>query len=73
MKGVRAVLPNGTIGIEGDGNKNYSAEKNLETYYRIGINDHVDLSFDYQLVANPNLSKNRGPANIFGIRLRTNF
>ena len=31
------------------------------------------LAFDYQLVSNPGYNADRGPANIFGVRLHTEF
>lgn len=72
MKGVRVPAWNNRNWI-GEGAGYFSPEKNIEAYYKIGLNKNVELTLDYQFVQNPNFEKSRGPAHVFGIRLRTNF
>lgn len=72
MKGVRVPAWNNRNWI-GAGAPYFSPEKNIEAYYKIGFNNNVELTLDYQFVQNPNFEKSRGPAHVFGVRLRTNF
>ena len=48
-------------------------EHNLEAYYKVGVNSWLDATFDYQFIANPGYNKDRGPVNVFGIRLNAHF
>jgi high affinity Mn2+ porin len=57
----------------GDGGMTYAGEKVLEGYYRYNLREGVDLTLDYQLVGNPAHNADRGPVNIFGLRLRAMF
>lgn len=59
--------------IIGDNGMTYGGEKVIESYYRYRLRDGVDLTLDYQLVGNPAHNADRGPVNIFGLRLRTVF
>ncbi|ARN82990.1 hypothetical protein B1812_20045 [Methylocystis bryophila] len=64
----------GGLGIMiGDGALNYNGEHILETYYRYSLGDGVHLTGDYQLIQNPAYNKDRGPANIFALRLHGEF
>ena len=57
----------------GAGSKLFAPETNFETYYRWAYNKNLDITFDYQMINNPNFLKNSSPAHVFGIRLRANF
>ncbi|WP_166142155.1 carbohydrate porin [Methylosinus sp. RM1] len=57
----------------GDGALNYAGEKVLETYYKYNVRDGVELTLDYQLIGNPAHNSARGPINVFGLRLHTQF
>jgi high affinity Mn2+ porin len=57
----------------GDGALNYNGEHILETYYRYSLGEGVHLTGDYQFVHNPAYNKDRGPANIFALRLHGEF
>lgn len=57
----------------GDGALSYGGEKNLETYYKLGLSKNLDVTFDYQLLVNPAHNLARGPINIFGLRVRGAF
>lgn len=67
---------NGGMGILiGDGNLNYGLEKIAETYYayRVPGVENLILSLNYQHVVNPAYNQDRGPINIFGARVHTEF
>jgi high affinity Mn2+ porin len=70
---VRYFELGGTSVYIGDGALTYGGEKNLETYYKIGLNKDIDATFDYQLIVNPGHNAARGPANFFGLRLHAQF
>lgn len=57
----------------GTGSNLFAPETNFETYYRWAYNKNLDISFDYQMINNPNFLKNSSPAHVFGLRLRANF
>ena len=64
-------LSNGGLGfIIGDGKLNYSNEHLIETYYSASLfNGKIIPSLVYQFVANPAYNRDRGPINIYTIRL----
>jgi high affinity Mn2+ porin len=68
----RDYLANGGYGFMiGDGKLNYGYENILETYYKIQITNFLMLTLDYQFVLNPAYNKDRGPVNIFSLRVHT--
>ena len=73
LKRAYGITESGVVGFMGDGSLNYAPEKHLESYYRWNINKNFDLTFDYQLVKNPDYNKSRGNVHVFGLRLRANF
>jgi high affinity Mn2+ porin len=52
-----------------DGALTYGGEKNLEAYYKLGFSKNFDATFDYQLIANPAHNLDRGPVNLFALRV----
>lgn len=69
-------LTNGGSGFMlGDGALNYSTEAITECYYslRPSATAPLWLTADYQFVINPGYNKDRGPVNIFSIRVHTEF
>jgi len=56
-----------------DGRLTYGGEKNLEAYYKLGFGKNFDATFDYQLIVNPSHNLDRGPVNLFALRLRAAF
>ncbi|MGJ0509718.1 MAG: carbohydrate porin [Methylocystis sp.] len=56
-----------------DGTLTYGGEKNLEAYYKLGFGKNLDATFDYQLIVNPAHNLDRGPVNLFALRLRAAF
>ena len=53
----------------GDGQLNYRPEQIVEIYYAAVTFPGLWLTADYQHVANPAYNADRGPADIFGVRL----
>jgi len=53
----------------GDGKLNYGREGIFETYYSFKIHRTLWATADYQRIANPCYNKDRGPVNVFSVRL----
>lgn len=56
-----------------DGRLTYGGEKNVEAYYKLGLGKNFDATFDYQVIVNPAHNSDRGPVNLFALRLRAAF
>lgn len=63
-------LDAGGLGVlVGDGRlPNPGAERIGEAYYKIAAARGVELTVDYQFIANPGYNRDRGPANVFAFR-----
>ncbi|MDP4262194.1 MAG: carbohydrate porin [Bacteroidota bacterium] len=75
-KDHRNYLAKGGSGfILGDGALNYSTEAIAELYYNLKPSTKIPMWFtgDYQFVLHPGYNKDRGPVNIFSIRVHTEF
>jgi high affinity Mn2+ porin len=70
---VRYFALGGTSVYIGDGMMTYGGEKALEAYYKIGVADGIDLTLDYQSIFNPGHNLDRGPVNVFGLRVHAQF
>jgi high affinity Mn2+ porin len=57
----------------GDGQLNYGVERITEIYYNMALTKNFAIGADYQFVSNPAYNRDRGPINIFGLRVRANF
>ena len=57
----------------GDGQLNYGWEQIMEVYYRIQLGRCLQVSPDFQFIWNPGYNKNRGPAEVYGLRMRVDF
>ncbi len=70
-----AYLEDGGLGIlVGDGRlTNVTLEKIFETYYSFALTSAVNVSFDYQFIADPGFNSARGPVNVGAIRFHTQF
>jgi carbohydrate-selective porin OprB len=67
----RHYLKEGGIGmLMGDGTLNYGLEQIFEAYYRVQLGPYVQLSPDYQRIVNPAYNRDRGPVDVYSIRLR---
>ena len=70
----RAYTASGGLGpLIGDGKLNYGLESVIETYYDAALTKWLHVALDYQLVTNPGYNKDRGPVNIFSVRLHCEF
>jgi high affinity Mn2+ porin len=67
---LERYLAAGGLGIVvGDGRLPHPGpEKILESYYQVAIIRQMQLTFDYQYVANPAYNRDRGPASIWALR-----
>ena len=66
----RDYLAAGGLGFFlGDGRLNYGSEQILEAYYRFQLGAYVQLSPDVQYIANPGDNRDRGPAQVYSLRL----
>jgi len=66
----RNYLKAGGRGFElGDGNINYGWENLTELYYSLQIAKGLFISGACQIILNPGYNKNRGPVNVFSLRL----
>jgi high affinity Mn2+ porin len=73
---ARNYFAAGGMGILiGDGHLNYGLEKIMETYYSYSVHavDHLMLTLNYQYVVNPAYNQDRGPVNLFGVRVHKEF
>lgn len=57
----------------GDGWLNYRPEQIFESYYNLNVNKYLWLTGDVQRVWNPAYNADRGPVNIFGLRVHAEF
>jgi carbohydrate-selective porin OprB len=63
----------GTGILLGDGRLNYGYEQVLEVYYRIQLGSYLQVSPDFQFIQNPGYNRDRGPAEVYGLRARLSF
>jgi high affinity Mn2+ porin len=70
----RAYFNAGGLGLLlGDGKlPNYGLEQIIEMYYSFPVSSWR-VTFDYQFITNPGYNRDRGPAPVLGMRLRTQF
>ena len=67
-------LEEGGIGmLVGDGTLNYGLEQIFEAYYRIQLGRYAQLSPDYQHIVNPGYNRDRGPVDVYSLRLRLSY
>ncbi|MGA3209181.1 MAG: carbohydrate porin [Syntrophales bacterium] len=57
----------------GDGQLNYGWEQIFEVYYRIQLGSYVQISPDFQFIQNPGYNKDRGPVEVYSMRVRLSF
>ena len=64
-------LAAGGMGILlGDGALNYALAQTLEIYYSIQVCKCIQVSPDFQFIQNPGYNSDRGPVEVYGLRLR---
>ena len=70
----RRYLADGGYGfLLGDGALRYGPEMIAETYYRFPVREHLFVSPDYQFVVNPGYNRDRGPAQVWALRVHAEF
>jgi high affinity Mn2+ porin len=70
----RAYLAAGGLGfLLGDGRLKYGLEQILETYYRVQLGKYVQAGPDFQYIQNPGYNRDRGPVEVYSLRLRLSF
>ena len=71
----RNYLAAGGLGaFIGDGKlPHYRSEQLLEAYYNLALYSHVSLAADFQHISNPAYNADRGPVNIFALRLHVDY
>ena len=57
----------------GDGRLNYAPERIVEIYYSLGLLPRAWITLNAQHITAPAYNADRGPVNVFGVRLHTNF
>jgi len=73
-KGHRNFLAKGGTGFMiGDGSLNYKSEMVAEIFFRTNIVKGVDITFNYQYIANAAYNKDRGNMHFLGWRLNVEF
>ncbi len=63
----------GTGFLLGDGKLTYALEQILEAYYRFQVSRYAQLSPDFQYILNPGYNGDRGPVEVYSLRLRLNW
>ncbi|HUJ00502.1 MAG TPA: carbohydrate porin [Usitatibacter sp.] len=64
----------GGLGILiGDGAVSYRSERIVEAYYSLDLYRSLALTFDYQYVDNPAYNADRGPVDVYAIRVHAEF
>ena len=70
----RDYLAAGGLGFFiGDGRLTYRPEMIVEALYNVNIVKETSVAFDWQHIRNPAYNADRGPANVFSVRLHTEF
>jgi high affinity Mn2+ porin len=74
-KAHQRYLAAGGLGVlVGDGRLPHSGDEAIgEAYYDWKAIKGVEISLDYQLIGNPGYNRDRGPANVFAVRLHGEF
>jgi hypothetical protein len=57
----------------GDGKLNYQREGIFEIYYNVKIHKSLWATADYQRIQNPCFNSDRGPVNVYSVRLHLEF
>jgi hypothetical protein len=67
-------LEAGGIGLDlGDGALNYGLEQILEIYYCIQVCRFIQVSPDFQFIQDPGYNRDRGPVEVYSLRLRLSY
>jgi hypothetical protein len=70
----REYLARGGLGfLLGDGALTYGPERIVEAYYTLAVGLGLSLAFDVQHVVHPGYNQDRGPVNVFAVRMHLDF
>jgi high affinity Mn2+ porin len=70
----RTYLAAGGLGFMlGDGRLKYSQERLIETYYAIALGRFFTAALDAQRIWNPGYNRDRGPVDLYALRLHAQF
>ncbi|MES2283875.1 MAG: carbohydrate porin [Pseudomonadota bacterium] len=73
-KSHRDYLSLGGVGaFIGDGKLNYRPERIAEIYYSMNLFSSNTITLGYQRIVNPAYNADRGPVNVFSLRLHSEF
>jgi hypothetical protein len=70
---ARYLAMGGIDGFVGDGALTQAAETNFEAFYSVNLFKVFSVTADYQRIWNPGFNADRGPVNIFGLRLHGQY
>ncbi|MBF0539471.1 MAG: carbohydrate porin [Nitrospirae bacterium] len=75
MQGISAqhqryLAAGGSGMLIGDGKLNYAGERIIEVYYRVQIGRFLQITPDFQHIDNPAYNRERGPVNVYSLRVR---
>jgi hypothetical protein len=75
ISGLHAEYLNlgGIDGFIGDGRLRYRPEQAIEVYYSSRLHDCLWVGLDYQHISNPAYNADRGPVDVVGVRVHTEF
>ena len=48
-------------------------EQIFEIYYRIQLGTYIQITPDFQFINNPGFNRDRGPAEVYSLRIRLSF
>ena len=63
----------GIDGFIGDGFIRQATERALDVFYSVNVRKAFWLTADYQHIANPGFNADRGPVNVFSLRIHGEF
>ena len=70
----RAYLAAGGLGFMlGDGRLDYGEERLFEAYYAVPLGRYLTATFDAQRIWNPGYNRDRGPVDIYALRVHAQF
>ena len=70
----RDYLAAGGLGFMlGDGRLNYAQERLFETYYALPLGRFFTATLDAQRIWNPGYNRDRGPVDLYALRLHAQF
>ena len=73
-KAHREYLEAGGLGfIIGDGQLNYAPEQIVEVFYNYQISKGIVAAADFQEIVNPAYNRDRGPVNVWSLRIHMEF